>query len=183
MVDYLVWATILAGVLIFLALNRKKQSATRRETGPASPTALPVTPIRDLKVGERVRIVGSALSTGPYVTAPMTKKMCLAYRTDVIQEGIFRKEPPQATDAVRFQVSNSDGHTVQVVPEYVSLDLDTTKDNLNPNSDGLQYTEAVLEEETLVSVTGTVEQGADGKLTLGGTLEQPVVISNRMSAV
>jgi hypothetical protein len=197
----IVVASLLAvGLYTSISLGRFLRKERIRE---AELHALPRTPIKDLVVGSRVRIVGIAhgsdLLKSPYSGTP-----CIAFHGESNAKihhsndstGWTEKfEGPTVHELRPFFIDDGTGK-IAVAIDHANLDLElppVSKDQVEAHVFGAKviaretsstsYAEWLLAPDTRAGIIGTVGRGDDGGLRIVGTAESPVVISNRPAAL
>jgi hypothetical protein len=153
--------------------------------------ALPRTPIRDLVVGSKVRIIGTARSLGHEVGGHISGTPCLACHSWILTMAgsDATTMPPYEDRVVAFKVEDDTG-TIDIGVEKVSLLLNggivDVKDShafgasVVRREGGLAvtYYEDRLPVDSRVAVIGYVVTSSDGTKRLTGQRKDPLVIAN-----
>jgi len=191
-------------LIVFVSMGISLRRFMRKaEQHDAELQALPRTPIKDLVAGSRVRIVGIAHGSD-LVKAPHSGTRCIAVRTEssaAVRHGdgstgwTERFNAPTVHEIRPFFINDGTGN-IAVEIEHVTLDLDlvpVSNAQIQANvfgakmiareSSSTSYKEWRLAQDSPAGVIGTVGTASDGTLRIVGTVESPIVISNRRAAL
>lgn len=194
------------GVVIVVGtrlLDRSFRRSIEREH--AALHALPPTAIAELREGQRVRVIGTAVAAGETTKAPYTGKPCIAYDAHAYLPGDDIGQAHKDKQVLPFRVRDASG-TVEVALGHVELELEphlleveqpgfrafgagiverelAAQHGAYGTPARIDHFEDVLEPDRPVAVIGLVTRDDDGKLRLAGTVQQPLVISNLPAAL